>query len=181
MKFTPQIFTIPLMPMSRNARDRAHWSDRAQELNDWTLMIPMCAEKFRQGKTDPKRRVEIVFRKSRGPLQDRDNLYARVKTPLDAVVKRGWLYDDSPQYVDLIVREEISGKRGQTIIAVSEVKPKADTPPKAKPEGEFAERIARMEAELEELRAREAAVSDDRTGDERLADNLAERRKGLAA
>lgn len=116
----PQIFTIPLVPMSRNARDRAHWAERSRELADWTLLIPMCAEEFRQ--TNTRRRVEIVFRKARGPLSDPDNLTARAKVPLDALVRRKWLTDDSPKYLKLIVREEVTGKRGQTIIAVSEMK-----------------------------------------------------------
>lgn len=134
----PGIFTIPFVPMSRNARDRAHWAERKKELDDWTLLIPNCQEDLRQKKGDERRMVEIVFRKSRGPLSDPDNLHARCKVPLDALVKRGWILDDSPKHIVLKVREEVTGKKGSTHIAVSdapkrEIKIEVDVTPIAKP------------------------------------------------
>lgn len=147
--------TIPFVPMSRNARDRAHWAERKRELDDWTLLIPNCQKDHRQRKGDKRRLVEIVFRKSRGPLSDPDNLVARAKVPLDALVKRGWILDDSPEHIELRVREEVTGKKGQTVIAVSQVK----SPPTRKPKPAApsdADRIAELEAELAQLKGEAA-------------------------
>lgn len=112
--------TIPVVPMTRNQRDRAHWAKRRKELEDWTYMIPIAAPDNMQRKEDGPRLVEIVFCKTRGPLSDTDNLYARCKVILDAMQRRGWLYDDSPRYCTLEVREDNRHTEAQTIIAVSE-------------------------------------------------------------
>jgi hypothetical protein len=117
---TPKIFTIPLLPMSRNERDRKHYMVRARELSDWTLMVPLAAEINMQQETDPPRLVEIVFSKTRGPESDIDNLFGRCKVPLDALVRRGWLRDDSPKWCRLEVREETRAPARQTTIAISE-------------------------------------------------------------
>lgn len=116
----PKIIRIPFVPMSRNARDRAHWSARKKELDDWTLLIPQASKANKHTEDDKRRLVEIVFCKMRGPMSDPDNLYARAKVPLDALTRRGWIRDDGPQHIELRVREEVTGKKGQTIIAVSE-------------------------------------------------------------
>ena len=44
----------------------------------------------------------VVYRRTR---QDPDNAYASVKNLLDALVKEGWLEDDSPQLLSLRVSE----------------------------------------------------------------------------
>lgn len=119
------IKTIPLLPASRNRRDRMHWAQRKRELDDWQMMIPNCPEAQRQKLGGPPRNVEIVFRKSRGVRSDSDNLYGRCKVPLDALVRRGWLYDDAPAYCQLSVREEIGDGSAATHIAVSETEAEA--------------------------------------------------------
>lgn len=117
----PQIFTVPLVPMTRNQRDRAHWARRSKELGDWTLMLPMATFENHQGEDDPQRLIEIVFSKTRGPESDIDNLYGRCKVILDALQRRGWLYDDAPRYCALKPREETRAPQTQTTIAISEV------------------------------------------------------------
>lgn len=114
------IQTIPMLPMTRNERDRAHWGSRRRELNDWVLLVSTCPEATRQKPGDPKRLVEIVFHKKRPPLSDDDNRVSRCKVPLDAIVRRGWLVDDSPEFCKLEAREEI-GQHTQTVIAISEM------------------------------------------------------------
>lgn len=117
----PLIKTIPLVPATRNQRDRMHWAARKRELDDWTLMIPMCVESNRQ-RNGERRLVEVVFSKMRGPESDPDNLTARCKVPLDALTRRGWIRDDSPKWIDLSVREEVRADSRQTLIAVSEAR-----------------------------------------------------------
>ena len=115
----PLVKTIPMLPMSNNQRERAHWGALKREKDDWTLMIPMCVEANRQRPTE-RRMVEVVFCKRRGPESDPDNLAARCKTILDALTRRHWIADDSPAHIDLVVREDTRAKRSQTVIAVTE-------------------------------------------------------------
>lgn len=115
----PQIFTIPLLPLTANQRERAHWRTLAKEKDDWTLMIPMCADLNRQHLGEAPRMVEVVFSKTRGPESDPDGLPYRCKSIMDALVRRGWLYDDSPTYCQLEVREETRAPQKQTTIAIS--------------------------------------------------------------
>lgn len=111
------IQTIEALPLAHNKARGAHWGTLAKEKKDWQMMVKQCHSPQTEG---TKRRVEIVFRKSRGPLNsDRDNLFARCKPVLDALVSRGWIQDDAPRFIDLDVREE-RGPRA-TIIAVSEI------------------------------------------------------------
>lgn len=114
------IKTIPFLPMSANDHVRAHWATISKEKGDLSLLIPKAHGSDVQQSDDPPRRVELVFRKSRGPLaSDDDNRNFRAKSVLDALVRNCWLFDDSPHYCRLTVREE----RGQTatVIAVSEI------------------------------------------------------------
>ena len=121
----PQIFKIDLLPMSRNERDRAHWAKRRKELEDWCYLIPMAHAPNKHMKGEPKRMVEILFCKKRGPMSDPDNLVGRVKVILDALQRRGWLYDDNPTYCQLEVREDNRADNTQTVIAVSEIQSEA--------------------------------------------------------
>jgi hypothetical protein len=120
----PLIRTIPIVPMTNNQRERAHWAKLAKEKDDWTLLIPLCAEANRQQEGE-RRMVEIVFCKTRGPESDSDNLHARCKSILDALVRRGWMIDDSPKYIDLRVSETTRAASTQTVIAVSEARQEA--------------------------------------------------------
>lgn len=115
----PLIRTVPIVPMTNNQRERAHWSTLKKEKDDWTLLIPLCAEANRQQEGE-RRMVEIVFCKTKGPESDPDNLHARCKSILDALVRRGWMIDDSPKYIDLRVSETTRARRTATVIAVSD-------------------------------------------------------------
>lgn len=117
----PLIKTIPLVPMTANERERAHWRKLKREKDEWTLLIPLASVKNKQTRNDPQRLVEVVFCKTRGPESDPDGLPYRCKSIMDALVRRGWLFDDSPRYARLIVREETRAPQKQTTIAVTEI------------------------------------------------------------
>jgi hypothetical protein len=119
MTFAPLIKTLPILPMTANERERAHWRKLADEKNDWTLMIPMCERSNQWKAGDPPRIVQIVFCKTRGPESDKDNLHFRCKSILDALVRRKWLEDDNPNFCDLRVAELTRHNKAQTIICVS--------------------------------------------------------------
>lgn len=116
--FSPLIRTVPILPPSQNQLLRMHWAQRSRISGEWFLLIPNNPEANR---STQKMRVEFVFQKTRGPKSDPDNLVARVKIPLDALVRRGWITDDDPTHLDLHVSEVITGgKTPYTVIAVSE-------------------------------------------------------------
>lgn len=117
---TPQIWTFPILPFTANERERKHWRALAREKDEWTLLIPLAAEVNKQQEGDPPRLVEVVFSKTRGPESDPDGLPFRAKSILDALVRRGWLRDDSPKWCKLEVREETRAPARQTTIAISE-------------------------------------------------------------
>ena len=62
-----------------------------------------------------RRRVLIEFYRS-GPVSDKDNTYALCKVPLDALVKAGALFDDSPRFCDL---EAVTIPSGSTVTVVT--------------------------------------------------------------
>lgn len=109
---------VPVLPATRNQRDRMNRWARSSERDDWRLLIPQCPLHERQA-ADPRRHVTITFTKTRGPLSDPDNLVARGKVVLDALVFRHWLIDDSPRYITLEVVEGIGVELG-TAIEISE-------------------------------------------------------------
>lgn len=120
----PLIRTVPILPMTANERERSNRWALAKEKNDWTLLIPLCAEANRQQEGE-RRMVEIVFCKRKGPESDPDNLHFRCKSILDALTRRMWITDDSPLYIDLRVSETTRAASTQTVIAVSEARQEA--------------------------------------------------------
>jgi len=100
------------LPLSRNARDRAHWAKRKKEKQVILDMIGTAPAAARQ--VEGRRQVTIVFAKNAGPLSDSDNCTARLKDILDALVLAGWLADDAPRWCAVEASEE-RGPKGTTI------------------------------------------------------------------
>lgn len=114
----------PLLPMTPNQRERAHWAKLKREKDDFTLMTPMCPIEGQQEKGGPRRLVEVVFRKPRSKRSvDPDALAFRCKSICDALQRRGWIADDDDLHIELVVREEpFDGHaKSHTIVAVSEM------------------------------------------------------------
>ena len=98
MKF----WTIPRIPKSANKMLRAHWAQRRQDQESWREHVRKSCGRRRRRFEGKVRLSIMVYRRTR---QDPDNAYASVKNLLDALVKEGWLEDDSPKLLSLRVGE----------------------------------------------------------------------------
>jgi Holliday junction resolvase RusA-like endonuclease len=102
-----KVWNFPHVPATANRALRMHWAVRARERKLWGLLM---ASAGRPPRRPPWRaRVEIVVRRSK--RQDQDNAMASIKPVLDALRARGWLLDDSPEHLEVEVREEASRAR----------------------------------------------------------------------
>jgi hypothetical protein len=63
-----------------------------------------------------KRKVRILIMVFRARKQDPTNARASVKELEDALVKRGWAVDDTEEWLDLRVAEEVDRKNQRTIV-----------------------------------------------------------------
>jgi Holliday junction resolvase RusA-like endonuclease len=81
---------------------RAHWGQKRKDKESWREHVrKSCGERKRRFLGKVKLSI-LVYRRTR---QDPDNAYASVKHLLDALVKEGWLQDDSPEFLSLRVLE----------------------------------------------------------------------------
>jgi Holliday junction resolvase RusA-like endonuclease len=105
--------TINKLPKTHNDRLRSHWRTQRRETKDWVLMVRAACGLPQFGKVQGRCKVTITLYRKR--LQDPDNAVASVKPVLDALVRNGWLVDDSAEYLELHVKEEKS-KEQRTVI-----------------------------------------------------------------
>lgn len=106
-----------LVPLTFNARERAHWSERREEKALWseTLFVYLGGygpwkKVWPKGKlyvkvrgravSDP-RRVSFGLEVGRKRLQDPGNWGSNSKSILDALVTIGWLVDDDARWLSL--------------------------------------------------------------------------------
>jgi hypothetical protein len=94
---------IHKLPKTHNDRLRSHWRAQRRETKDWALMVRAACGLPQCGQVQGKCKVTITLYRKR--LQDPDNAVASVKPVVDALVRNGWLVDDSPEYLDLKVVE----------------------------------------------------------------------------
>jgi hypothetical protein len=100
-----RVWCMPRTPLTANAYLRLHWAARRREGAAWSAYLAAHAGPAPSGR--PLRaRLSVVVRRRR--LQDPDNAVASLKPLLDALVRRGWLADDSGVHLELEVREEVS-------------------------------------------------------------------------
>ena len=73
----------------------------------------MRLKKIRKCNHKHKFKLQIIsYRKK---LLDKDNLYGGCKGLIDALISEGFIFDDSPEYIDLTVEQHIA-KEYQTVI-----------------------------------------------------------------
>ena len=107
---------IDLPIISGNKLLRMHWTKRAKIRDDYYMAIieqieyPMMAKEI-------KAKVIILSRRSR--LLDKDNLYAGAKPLVDALKKSGLIWDDSPRWINLKVRQVIDAGNPRTEIEIT--------------------------------------------------------------
>ena len=106
--------TIPAVPPSPNRVLGKHWSTKAGEKNKWILLVRAMSTPLPMQFAERKK-VDITLAHSR--LYDEDNAYAAVKPVVDALKHWRLIWDDSPEWIDLIVwQEKCKRKDAHTII-----------------------------------------------------------------
>jgi len=110
--------TISLPIISGNKLLRMHWSTRAKIQKDYYWAIIEQIECPRLG-LEKKRKVVITSYRKR--LLDKDNLYAGAKCLGDALKKAGLIWDDSPKWINLEVKQAVDGKNQRTEVVIENV------------------------------------------------------------
>lgn len=104
--------------VSQNVRDKWHWAKRSAERIEWEKEIWAALNgQVKKHKAKGKRRLKITSIRPR--MLDFLNLCGGSKGLVDAIVNLGLLIDDSPNYVDVEIKQ-IDGPTG-TIIELEEI------------------------------------------------------------
>ena len=100
------------VPMTANKVGR-HWRYRYSEKKSWSEWIFATAGNgpwlYESTELEPEP-VKLAVTVWRTRLQDPDNAMASLKPLLDALKHRGWLADDSSEYLELTLSEKKCGR-----------------------------------------------------------------------
>lgn len=115
---------IEMAPITANRFLRLHWATKSRDLEKWRIALraldmrgPWHPERRGEGREDygpAKVKLHVIVLRTK--LCDPDNAMATLKNPLDALRYEGWLYQDSPEWLDLRF-EERKAQRKRTIIS----------------------------------------------------------------
>lgn len=113
--------TIDRVPLPLNRLLRAHWTARRRERQAWYLALFAAVGRAPRGRPRRRARVRVTVRRRR--RQDPDNAAGSVKPLLDALKNLGWIVDDSPRWIELVVTEETCrrGERPATELVLEEL------------------------------------------------------------
>ena len=104
---------LPITIKSRNVLDRLHWAKKRRLKQEYALLIRnQMRTKPHYGKliTEPtKFTLEIVSYRKR--YLDFDNLVGGCKQLLDAMIEEQFIWDDSPKWIDLRVKQVLNKER----------------------------------------------------------------------
>ena len=104
---------LPITIKSRNILDRLHWSKKSMLKKEYALLI-RNQMKLKKHYSSPIKEpkfftLEIVSWRKR--LLDYDNLVGGCKQLIDAMIDEQFIWDDSPQYLDLRVKQVLNRER----------------------------------------------------------------------
>ena len=99
---------IPRVPKSANKMLRSHWGARRRDEESWREHVRRACGR-RKRRFRKKVRLSIIVHRQR--RQDPDNAHASVKNLLDALVKEGWLADDSSEFLSFTVTEHVEPRK----------------------------------------------------------------------
>tara|TARA_Y100001963_G_scaffold159563_1_gene263782 strand:- start:2581 stop:2946 length:366 start_codon:yes stop_codon:yes gene_type:complete len=90
---------------SRNVLDKLHWAAKSRLRDEYIALIKseMVRKKIPKAKESSYYTLEIVSWRKR--LLDYDNLVGGCKQLIDAMKHAGFIYDDSPQYIKLMIKQ----------------------------------------------------------------------------
>ena len=115
--------TISLPIISANKLLRMHWAKRAKIQRDYFYAI--MAQWWNIGNfLSPvriKKKKKVIITSYRKRLLDKDNLYAGAKCLGDALKKAGLIWDDSPKWINLEVKQAVDGKNPRTEVVIENV------------------------------------------------------------
>ena len=109
------IITIPVRLKSLNQTLREHWAVRKRTKQEYALLIrnQMRRKKISFAEQKKYKLLILSYRKKK---LDVDNLYGgSCKSLIDALIGEQFIFDDNPDYIDLVVEQHIA-KEYQTII-----------------------------------------------------------------
>jgi Holliday junction resolvase RusA-like endonuclease len=107
---------LPQPTPSLNQTRGEHWGRKTRRRNSYQRFLTMTTRQAH--KSGPARRLVTITRF--GPRElDTDNLIGGAKTLLDAMKRAGLIWDDSPEYVEVIYQQQRSSrKEARTVITV---------------------------------------------------------------
>lgn len=112
------------MPLPPNmANSRKHWRAKLRERQQYEdhAFVWLAANKHKPPRK-PLKRATIHATLYTYSTMDTDNLIARLKWPVDYLVKAGWLVDDDPHHLEWTMpRQAIDRKRPRVEIALEAV------------------------------------------------------------
>jgi Holliday junction resolvase RusA-like endonuclease len=110
--------TIPGRLPSLNETMRMHWAKRT-ELKDGMAWILATSGHQHPTYGSRCRAVITVYQKTR--RFDEDNLHGACKPVIDALRATGYIYRDSPDWLDLEIRQELDHKNPRVKIEIEEL------------------------------------------------------------
>ena len=110
-----EILTIPLSVPSLNKVFRWHWAKKLRLRKTYQIYIRSAMNKLKYRKTKKKEAFELVITTTVKRKYDYDNLVGGAKILVDALVREGFIYDDSPLYVKTRY-SQFTGSKEMTVI-----------------------------------------------------------------
>lgn len=118
------VLTLALPPNMANKRP--HWSEKARYIHGTKRIVGANAliVAWRSGTVDPNgwrlKRPNLYWTVYTHQRMDEDNLWARLKWPLDVLVQNGVLIDDKPEHIGKqTVTNEIDRKNQRVELRVT--------------------------------------------------------------
>ena len=113
-------FVLPLPPNRANAR--WHWRTEKQKKDTWFTHADAL---YRVSKEPPMApgKTRVTAKLYTWNKMDIDNLFGRVKWPMDWLVRRGYLADDDPDSIEWagIPKQEVDRKNQRIEITLEEI------------------------------------------------------------
>lgn len=113
---------LPLIPKAHNSLLWAHWATKHREKQRWKEAVlelprgPFIQSLVWPGSPWKPQKVRMLIVAYKKKVQDPDNSTASCKFLVDSLVTRGWAVDDSKEWLDCRVEEEIDRRHTRTEI-----------------------------------------------------------------
>lgn len=112
-----RFWTLPIIPKAHNSLNWSHWRNKQRERHRWELAVQaLHLGPWAIGRKSIQRKVRLEILVYRKALQDPDNAVASCKYLVDALRTRGWMVNDTKEWLDCTVDEEIDRKNTRTEI-----------------------------------------------------------------